>query len=1120
MPKASDGYKLYKVGKEIIEARHMGEALGLRRAMAAEGKASAVTPVVEHLEKGAMPTWGKTNVIDDAAKAPFGQVEVIPDAESKLGKVTVKETPKPRTGKVVMMNGIAAPGIMNPMESLQNLGDAWQQNVVDPISGKLKETLTPEINMPLTGQTFQTASPASNMIIDAAADPINYVPGPAGAALGAAQAASQFAEGGEVEAPDEMSLEAFQQMSAPPPVQQRVQASVQNPVHDDAPDEMSIDDFESREDKFGGTGQQAITALEGLAEGVAGPLATLAEKHVLRVPEADILARREENPIAHGTGQAVGLVGGLATGVGEAAIAAKVGAKAAQIAGLAQPVRYAARVGSEAVKQAAEMAIISGSDEASKMILNDPNQSVESAMANVGLGTALGGAGGAAWAGIASPLWKATAGKALDTVLARTSKHLNGEPLVLPEKIEMAVKDLGLENDLAPEMRAALSTDKEAQEMFLRLREAQKPEILEGIEKMHHDAAEKVAKTLGVNAEDVAVYSDKEAGQELLNSFKKEWGAKYEPIETAFNKRNADAAVIEMPERIRVDANGQLLEKGMESVGMDSPLFKLYEGWGERLMAKGNSTVGKLDRLRTELGGELDAAIRAGDTNKMKVYRDIRQFMGDLQEQQINRVGKELGEAGVEAGARMLEEREATNKLYRDFMKVSEELSDNLNIGKAKSFGAVEGKLSNKVTPEQLLKKFSTKNNAEFIPFLQQHFPETLQQVLVHERKEFLKPAIMRAKGELPLNSLKLSDDLAKAMAGKKEYIETLFSPEQIKSIESAAELLRALPDRKSSGTAGWMTKMYDKMPASALAAIAMLGGKNPIIGGLLGHTTQVVGINAPNAMRLSYLKFLGSSQPIKAEGFKAMVDFIRASAKGETMAAQGVQNLFKAGAQTIPDHAFPSKDDNEKLDKKIAKMQEDPKSLLKTSESDVGHYLPGHQLAFSETTTRAVQYLQSIKPQPHKPGVLDKDVPPLPSEVARYQRALSIANQPLIVLDRIKNGTLQASDIKDLNSMYPALYQQLSTKIINEMGAWSTEGHTVPYKTRMGISLFLGTPVDSTMNPNAIVAAQPKPQNSPPPLTQQGANSAKGAPAKLGKTNKMYMTQGQAAEADRAQRK
>ena len=30
--------KLYKIGKELVEARNMGEALGIRRALQAEGK--------------------------------------------------------------------------------------------------------------------------------------------------------------------------------------------------------------------------------------------------------------------------------------------------------------------------------------------------------------------------------------------------------------------------------------------------------------------------------------------------------------------------------------------------------------------------------------------------------------------------------------------------------------------------------------------------------------------------------------------------------------------------------------------------------------------------------------------------------------------------------------------------------------------------------------------------------------------------------------------------------------------------------------------------------------------------------------------------------------------------
>src|ERR1019366_5705689 len=73
--------------------------------------------------------------------------------------------------------------------------------------------------------------------------------------------------------------------------------------------------------KYSSTGQQIGAGLEGVAQGVAGPLATLAEQGLskLGVPgltDEDIAGRQEANPITHGLGEAAGLIGGTLTGTG------------------------------------------------------------------------------------------------------------------------------------------------------------------------------------------------------------------------------------------------------------------------------------------------------------------------------------------------------------------------------------------------------------------------------------------------------------------------------------------------------------------------------------------------------------------------------------------------------------------------------------------------------------------------------------------------------------------------------------------------------------------------------------------------------------------------------------
>jgi hypothetical protein len=143
-------------------------------------------------------------------------------------------------------------------------------------------------------------------------------------------------------------------------------------------------------------------------------------------------------------------------------------------------------------------------------------------------------------------------------------------------------------------------------------------------------------------------------------------------------------------------------------------------------------------------------------------------------------------------------------------------------------------------------------------------------------------------------------------------------------------------------------------------------------------------------------------------------------------------------------------------------------------------------------------------------------DSAPVPSSVeqARYKNALNIAQQPLVVLDKIKKGTLTAEDIKTLGTLYPKMYNRIKDRLQTEMTNHLAKGETIPYKTRVSLSMFMAQPLDSTMFPASIQATQPAPQQQPGG-PQEAPRGAKSSPA-LQKMPGMYQTNAQAKEAHR----
>lgn len=172
------------------------------------------------------------------------------------------------------------------------------------------------------------------------------------------------------------------------------------------PDAIPIDQFESADEHYGSLGQQALAGVEGVAKGIAGPLATLAETKVLGVNPEDIKAREEANPWTHGLSEATGFGASLLTGTGEAALLGKAGEAAAHAIGLGEAATTGAKLAKAATTAATEMGLFQAGDEASKWLLNAP-QTPGSVVSNIGLSALLGGVTGPAFAGLGMAAKKA-----------------------------------------------------------------------------------------------------------------------------------------------------------------------------------------------------------------------------------------------------------------------------------------------------------------------------------------------------------------------------------------------------------------------------------------------------------------------------------------------------------------------------------------------------------------------------------------------------------------------------------------------------------------------------------------------------------------------------------------
>ncbi len=298
-------------------------------------------------------------------------------------------------------------------------------------------------------------------------------------------------------------------------------------------------------------------------------------------------------------------------------------------------------------------------------------------------------------------------------------------------------------------------------------------------------------------------------------------------------------------------------------------------------------------------------------------------------------------------------------------------------------------------------------------------------------------------------------------------------------------------------------------------------------LGGALGSATGIPGAGDAGA-RLS-AKLLG---PKLGAVIKPMMenmggaDAINGASSYIAKAMDGMDGLGKAskalfmgagsGALSEIIKDVPN-DKLDKLDEQIKAMSGDVAAISKTP-GKIGDAMPEHAAGISAVTNGAIQYLNAQRPTNPQQYPFDAKLPTTQAQDSGYRRTLAVANQPLLVLKHIQNGTVLQQDVATVKTIYPQLYDKMSQQLMQNIADKQAKGEVTPYRLRQSVSLFLDQPMDSTMTPASIMAAQPKPAQ-PPPQAPGGGKGPKKSTNSLSKGPKSYMTPNQGAEADRSSR-
>lgn len=779
-----------------------------------------------------------------------------------------------------------------------------------------------------------------------------------------------------------------------------------------------INDFigeEMKQEKYGTPGQMLKTAAEGAAQGLAGPLAPAIEQQ-LGVKSQDILARQEANPLSHFGGEAAGLIApALLTG-GAAPLAKAtvggaleaVGSKIGMLAGES----LASKVGATAARTAVENMLLTGSDEASKMILNDPATSTETALSAIGLSGVIGGALGGA-AGALSPLWKAKAGNSVSQMVedfsGRMKMHMDN-----PDPVVTVSKELG--------------------------------DFHAGIK----DIADEVYGPTGLKAQDIAKSMPKMSGKIGIQS--EELAHKVNFVVDNMVK-NPDSYPPRLTKKILADYN-----KFKDVVFSENP----------------------------------------SSADIFNASQDLKQTLQGYSK--FDKFVKPVDEA-------------------YDFVKDSKDLAHSIRTS-----------LEDTDVWGTAAKRQQAINNAftEYLPSL----------------KDFEKKFTTEVLGERVIDPGKVGtylNQLGKPNAEiKQQMLENfLDASKKYKAVIEQSHMNLGMESPITHSPLNYTMSTFDKPTTGAKLADAFIkkgltesGGKGAgaVVGGTIGHMLGHGGIGALigthtlgpffnsvlPAIAGAVLRTTGS-----AEGFKAATDYGLNVAKGSDLLGKAAKNVFREGSEVLAQSWKPTDKDREKLKSNILKVQENPNELF-GSQDKLQHYMPNHSTALNSTVGNAIEYLNSLRSSTDKKSPLDSTPVLSAPQKASYNTALDIAQQPLVILDKVKNGTISVQDIVHLSNLYPSLYKSMQQKLMNNLIDAKDKGTDIPYKTRLGLSLFMAQPLDSTMTPQSIMAAQMSQTGVKQAAAQQQQAPGKAPSSSKAPLNKMpglYSTGAQSRESHRQQK-
>lgn len=896
-----------------------------------------------------------------------------------------------------------------------------------------------------------------------------------------------------------------------------------------------------KEQKYGTTEQQFKTAAEGALSAATFGAGPAIEQYLGDVKPEDIRNRRETNPGVHALGEGVGIGTSslLAPEISAASILERTGAAAAEklLPAIAEQ-GLARTAGRAAIKGAVENMMVSGGDEIGKMFTADPNQStsdaLETAAADIGLSGIIGGAIGGGL-GSVSPLWESAFGKKTEGLINDvTNEAHNFNAVKSAQDSGVGVTPLDEDyfqrgfvnkgiNELKPNSEdiagaaerlkikptvGTMSNAQFVQDMENNLSKSPTP-VGHAIAKENEAIYDKLNRTALQTLNGATNKTEAQVGKEIKEGLHTALSEEYAPIKQKYEELKPHFQNMEVTDAMKKGAIDGLMSSDLVAAAApESDTGKMAAQ-----LAKEISYIKNVDQLksaRTLINDRLSKAYRTGG-EEIGILQEAKNQLNSLRENAIKRASESTGigkRAAGEISSATISDIRETDAAYRELKNKLLQTGTEAGLGKIGSVNKLLEKFT-KLSDESFARRIFDTNDINQLNYFKENFPKQFELARQFKLGEIKDASMNYAQGKN--GRFEIGRYLRQTRDLSPEAKEILFSGQHQK-MNDINTIYMAMPGNANpSGTAAAIAHAHMFSP-QGLIDTAADAVKYAVLKGI-PYLQQATGSTEAKAVGIATMKALQSDQPISGSGFKAAVDFIKHTINGENALGKASKAVFKAGVQVLPQTISDTK--RKKLDETLKDYQTDQEPMLALGKN-TGHYLPEQAQNIGSLSANAVNYLNGLRPPNGKNAPLDTEIKPSKSQTAEFNRALDIAEQPLLVMNHIKAGTITPKDIVTLKTIYPALYQRMSHKLMDGIVSIQAKNMAIPYKTRIGLSMFMGQPLDSTMTPQGIMAAQPKPNVAPSQQMGMPQHHAKHSMNALSKMAPRWATQSQAREMSR----